>query len=286
MKLGLVLEGGGMRGIYTAGVLDYLMEQKIWADYVIGVSAGACHAASYLSKQPGRSLLINTKYAGNKDYMSFRNFFREGSVFGMDFVFHRVPDELEPYDYDTMLQSPTEFVVVTTDIHSGKPAYFDKSHLQHNSYIIGASCAIPVFSRIVPYQGGEYLDGGTSDPIPVRKAIEDGCDHVIVVLTREHGYVKSPEKFRHVYHRKYRKYPNMVHTMDERHNIYNDTLSYLAELQRQGTATVIAPKDPPAIGRFEKNADNLRALYQTGYDDTKQILQESKLPFLNEEVTK
>lgn len=264
-----------MRGLFTAGALDYFLDHNIVFDYVIGVSAGACNAASYLSKQRGRNLLINTKYVRDKRYLSVQNFVKEGSMFGMDFVFNQIPNRLEPFDYETMLHSPTEFVVGVTDVETGSPCYCDKSHLNHNSVVVGASSAIPVFSRIVKYQGGRYLDGGTSDPIPVKKALEDGCERVVVVLTRERGYIKRPEKMKRIYSRVYRDLPNMVRVLNERHNIYNQTLEYLTQLEKQGVATVIAPSVPPDVGRFEKNEQKLRAAYQLGYDDTQKVMEQS-----------
>lgn len=263
-----------MRGLFTSGALDYFLDNDIKFDYVIGVSAGACNAASYLSKQRGRNLLINTKYVKDKRYLSIQNFIKEGSMFGMDFVFNQIPNKLEPYDYETMLNSPTEFVVGVTDAETGKPYYFDKSHLNHNSIVIGASSAIPVFSRVVKYQNGRYLDGGTSDPIPVKKALEDGCDRVVVVLTRERGYKKRPEKLKRIYSRIYKNLPNMIHVLDERHRIYNQTLDDLADLEKQGTAVVIAPSVAPDVGRFEKSEQKLRAAYQLGYDDTQKVMEQ------------
>ncbi len=267
MKTGLVLEGGGMRGLYTIGVLDCLMDSQFMADYVIGVSAGACNGVSYISGQRGRSLRVNTNYLDDERYVSLKSFLKTKSMFGMDFLFDEIPNRLEPFDYDAFFANPCEFTAGVTDVETGKPAYFDKSHFDHDCTVLRASSSIPVFSPMVRYQGGSYLDGGTSDPIPVKRALEDGCDRVIVVLTRDAGYVKRPESFRAVYRRMFRNYPAMVETLDRRHEMYNQTRSDLRELVKQGRAIVIAPEKPVEISRFEKNLKKLTALYKTGMTD-------------------
>lgn len=277
MKIGLVLEGGGMRGIYTVGVLDCFMEQNIWTDYVIGVSAGACNGASYVSRQAGRAYRTNTDYIADKRYLSLSNFVKTKSLFGMDFLFHQIPNKLLPFDYNTFTQNPCEYVVGVTDAITGRPKYFDKTHIDTQNTILRASSSIPVFAPIVEYQGGKYLDGGTTDAIPVKKALEDGCDKVIVVLTRQRSYQKSPEKFRGVYRRIYKDYPKLVEALDQRHHQYNETLSFLKQLEQDGKALVLAPEQPLPIGRFEKNPDALRAVWQIGADDAKKRLSEIKL---------
>lgn len=273
-KVGLVLEGGGMRGIYTTGVLDKLMDHEIQTDYVIGVSAGACHGASYVSNQRGRSYRVNIDYLGDSRYMSFKNYLKTKSIFGMDFVFDEIPNKLELFDYDYLLSSECEFVTGVTDVQTGKPVYFGKEHLNHDTTVLKASSSIPIFAPIVEYMGGKYLDGGTSDPIPVRKAIEDGCDQVIVVLTRDRNYVKPQESFRAIYKRAFKKYPEMVRLLDERQIIYNDTLQYIKTLEKEGRAIVIAPEQPIKISRFEKNLEVLKGLYDMGMNDTTKVLPE------------
>ena len=271
-KMGLVLEGGGMRGLYTVGVLDYFIENDITMDYVIGVSAGACHGISYVSKQHGRSYRINTDYIQDKRYISFSNFIKTKSLFGMDFIFDEIPHKLDLFDYETFHSVPTEFVTGVTDVLTGSPVYFGKEHFNQDSTILRASSSIPIFSPIVEYQGGKYLDGGTSDPIPVRKAVEDGCDHLIVVLTRHRGYLKEAEKFRPVYKKVFKDYPEMIRLLDNRHIIYNESLTYLKQLEAEGRATVIAPSEPITISRFEKNMEKLNGLYQLGKTDAQNSL--------------
>lgn len=269
MKRGLVLEGGGMRGLYTAGVLEYFMDEGIEFDYCIGVSAGACHASSYLSKQRGRSFRINTAYLEDGRYVGVKNLLRTGSMFGMDFIFDEIPNRLDPFDYDTFLKNPCEFVAGVTDVQTGKPAYFGIEAMNHDSTVLRASSAIPVFSPIVEFRGRKFLDGGTSDPIPFEKALRDGCGPLVIVLTQHRGYEKSPEKFRAVYKRLYGQYPEMVATLDRRHEVYNESRRRVFQLEREGKAIVIAPARPVGISRFEKDLGKLRALYESGYADAK-----------------
>lgn len=266
-KTGLVLEGGGMRGLYTIGALDYFMDREIRADYVIGVSAGACNGASYVSGQKGRSYRINTSYLKDPRYLSLRNFLKTRSLFGMDFLFDTIPHQLDPYDYEQMFADACQFIVGVTDVLTGKPVYFDKKDIDHHAKVLRASSSIPIFSPIVPYKGGLYLDGGTSDPIPVRKAMADGCEKVIVILTRHRGYLKPKSKYPFIYRSVFKQYPHMVRLLEERHEIYNNTLAYLESLEKEGKAVVIAPAHPIQIGRFETDFRQLKALYDLGRAD-------------------
>ncbi|MBP1556697.1 MAG: patatin family protein [Oscillospiraceae bacterium] len=276
MKTGLVLEGGGMRGMYTIGVLDHFLEQNINFDYVIGVSAGACNGISFVSNQKGRNFRVNTIHIRDKRYISLSNFFREGSLFGMDFLFDLVPNVLEPFDYDTFLSSPTEFVVGVTNVETGRPEYYVKSDFDHDTTALRASSSIPCFSPIVDYRGKKYLDGGTSDPIPFKKALADGCERIVVVLTRDRNYRKKPESMRPLYHHIFRKYPAMYEALDRRYLIYNRTLEELHELEREGKAIVIAPENPLEISRFENNPERLVAASKLGQKDAAALEQKIK----------
>lgn len=267
MKVGLVLEGGGMRGLYTSGVLDYFLDQQIFVDYVIGVSAGACNGVSYLSKQKGRNYRVNTNYISDKRYLSLSNFIKTKSLFGMNFIFDEIPHQLDLFDYETFLNSPSEYKLGVTDVLTGRPVYFDKTHLDHDSTILKASSSIPVFSPIIEYQNGLYLDGGTTDSIPVKQALKDGCDHVIIVLTRDRNYIKKPESFRFIYSKVLKAYPNLIQALDNRHLMYNETLKFIKELEQQGKATIIAPSSPLEISRFEKDVSKLKNIYELGYLD-------------------
>lgn len=272
MKIGLVLEGGGMRGLYTAGVLDTFSQQQFLPDYVIGVSAGACNGVSYVSGQRGRNYRINTDYLGDKRYISLSNYLRTRSLFGMDFIFGEVPETLDPFDYPAFLAAPCAFITGVTDVQTGKPVYFPKQpDMKSQCRLLRASSSIPLFSPMVNLQGRAYLDGGTSDPIPVRQALADGCDRVIVVLTRHRGYQKPPTSHRPVYRHAFRYYPAMVRLLDHRHQVYNDTLAYLKLLEKSGKAMVIAPSEPLTISRFEKHKEALDPLYALGQQNARDL---------------
>ncbi len=238
-----------------------------------GVCAGACNGASYVSNQKGRAFRTNTEYITDSRYLSLKNYLKTKSLFGMDFLFDEIPNKLIPFDYDAFFNSPCEFVMGVTDVITGRAKYFDKSHVEPKNTVLRASSSLPVFAPIVEYQGGKYLDGGVADSIPVKKALEDGCNKVIVVLTRERGFIKKPEKFRSVYKRMYKKSPQMVEALDNRHIQYNKTLSYLEQLEQEGKAIVIAPDAPLPVGRFEKNPEQLKAVWKIGYDDMKENMQ-------------
>jgi predicted patatin/cPLA2 family phospholipase len=267
MKTGLVLEGGGMRGLYTVGVLDYFMEQSFMPDYIIGVSAGAANAVSYLANQKGRGYSVNIDYLNDKRYVGFSNFIKPGSIFGMDLIFDEIPNKLYPLDYAAIQSSFCELKIGATDVLTGKCVYFGKEHLKENCLILRASSSIPILSPMVQYQDRNYLDGGTSDPIPVKKAISDGCDRVIVVLTQPRGFKKAPQKYKILYKKLFRHYPMMIEALKNRHIIYNQALDYIQKLERQGKAVVIAPSLSLEIGRYEKNKGKLDKVYSLGKND-------------------
>lgn len=280
---GLVLEGGGMRGLYTVGVLEFLLDNQLVFPYVIGVSAGACNALSYLSGQHGRNLRINTDYVDDKRYMGCHSFLKTRSFFGMDMIFDEIPNRLDPFDYDALQACSSRLVIGVTDCETGKPRYYEKEEAfsRGSAQIVRASSSIPVFSPIVEYEGRKLLDGGASDPIPVRKALQDGCDKVVIVLTRNRDYIKEPQSFRAVYHHVFRKLPEMAACLDRRHTVYNDTINYIRELEKEGRALVIAPEQPLHIGRFERNREKLNALYEEGYREA-QRMKEQIFTFLGE----
>lgn len=281
MKTGLVLEGGGMRGIYTVGVLDVLMEHDLYPDYIVGVSAGACNGMSYASGQKGRGYRVIMNYIGDKRYVGLSNLIKTKSMFGMDFIFDLIPNQLDLFDYDAFQNSRFEFKTGATDAVTGKPVYFGKQYLDHKFTILRASSSIPVFAPVVEFEGGKYLDGGTADPIPVRQALEDGCDRVIVVLTQDRNFVKPPEKYRALYQRILKRYPEMIRVLDERSRVYNQTLQYVKQLEKDGTAVVVAPHCPLGISRFEKGHDKLEEIYQIGVQDGKAALTQMR-PLLKE----
>lgn len=273
-NIGLVLEGGGMRGVYTAGVLESFLENDIYFPYVIGVSAGAANAASYLSKQKGRNHIVNIDYVSDPRYLSWRNFLKNREFFGMDFIFGEIPNKLVPYDYETFYQSKGEFVVGTTDCFSGEPVYYSKQDYgQDILTVIRASSSLPFIASEIPFKDRVLLDGGISDPIPIKKAQLDGFQKNIVVLTRNVGYLKKPSRFQFLIKRKYPHYPGLHTAMKQRYQTYNETIHYLDEQEKMGNVLIIRPTEPILVGRMERNPDKLSNLYHLGYQDGKRYLE-------------
>lgn len=267
MKTAIVCEGGGMRGIYTAGVLEAFMEAGFVADALYGVSAGASNGMSYVSGQQGRGLRTNTDYTGDKRYLSFSSLLKTGSAFGMDFIFNEIPDKLDPFDFDAFYASPCRFYAGVTDVETGKPVFFGKEDITRDLEVIKASCALPMLSGMVEYKGRKYMDGGISDPIPLDQALAVGYDRIIVILTQHREYTKKRMDLRPVYHVLYRKYPRFVRTLDVRHMIYNHTLERLRRMEGKGQVLVVAPRQPLGIDRFAKDKQQLFSAYETGVAD-------------------
>ena len=270
-KIGLILEGGGMRGIYTAGVLDFFIEKNIEVDITIGVSAGSCHASSYLSKQYKRAYNATVDYINDKRYLSFSNLIKTGSIFGMDFMFNKIPNELNIYDYDTFAKSKSKFVVVATNCETGSPEYFELKDLKKEIIYMQASCSIPMFANIVEIDDFKLVDGGVSDSIPIEYALNQGYKKNIVVLTRDITYKKNKQKFLSIVNRKYKKYPNLIKAIENRHLNYNKSLNLVNQLEKDGDVLVIRPKKPVNVSQIEKNAKKLTALYEEGYDDANEL---------------
>lgn len=270
-KIGLILEGGGMRGIYTAGVLDFFIEKNIEVDITIGVSAGSCHASSYLSKQYKRAYNATVDYINDKRYLSFSNLIKTGSIFGMDFMFNKIPNELNIYDYDTFAKSKSKFVVVATNCETGSPEYFELKDLKKEIIYMQASCSIPMFANIVEIDNFKLVDGGVSDSVPIEYSLNQGYKKNIVVLTRDITYKKNKQKFLPIVNRKYKKYPNLVKAIENRHLNYNKSLNLVNKLEKDGDVLVIRPKKPVNVSQIEKNAKKLTALYEEGYDDAKEL---------------
>ncbi|SFT21957.1 patatin family protein [Paenibacillus sp. BC26] len=272
-SIGLVLEGGGMRGIYTAGVLDYFTEQNMYFPYTIGVSAGACMAASYLSRQLGRNREVNVGWVTDPRYISWKNYFSKGELFGMDFIFDELPNVIVPFDYQAFEASKEQFVIGTTDCDTGETIFYHRDEPGFDLLkIIRASSSLPFIAPIVEYNGRNLLDGGISDPIPLRKAESDGFKRNVIVLTRDTGYRKSHNRFGWLVRRAYRKYPEFVKVMLRRHEIYNDTLAYIDEQERKGNLFVIRPQQKLTVGRMERDPAKLDALYKEGYEDAKRLM--------------
>ncbi|MFE8695852.1 patatin family protein [Cytobacillus sp. FJAT-53684] len=269
-NIGLVLEGGGMRGVYTAGVLEYFLEQEINFPYVIGVSAGAGVAASYLSKQKGRNKIVNIDYVTDPRYISWRNFMKSRQLFGMDFIFDEIPNKYVPYHFDDFYSNNAEFVIGTTDCQTGEPVYFGKNDYGEEMLkIVRASSSLPFIAPEVHFHNRTLLDGGISDPIPIKKAQNDGFDKSVVILTRNKGYRKKPSKFHFLVKRKYSQYDGLQRALASRYQKYNDTIRYLEEEERNGRVLIIQPQEPLEVGRMERDPRKLEKLYLKGFEDAK-----------------
>lgn len=268
-NIGLVLEGGGMRGLYTAGILDYFMEKSLYFPYVIGVSMGACNASSYISRQIGRNKNVTINYIRDPRYLGFRNIFKCKSILGIDFIYDKIPKKLEPFDFDVFTNAKEKFVIVTTDCKTGKPVYFDKDTDKDILTIIKASSSLPFISPIVKYNDLCLLDGGISDSIPIKKSIQDGNGKNIVILTRPKEYRKKPFKHKRILRKFYGKYEGIIKAIENRHNMYNSTLDYIEKLEKENKIFVIRPSENLKVGRLEKNKDKLEKIYTMGYADCK-----------------
>lgn len=269
-KISLVLEGGGMRGLYTAGVLDYFLDIGLIFEDIIGVSAGACNSASYIAMQNGRNLEINTCYCGDKRYISLLGLFTRGSIFNMDFLFDDIPNKLNPFDYDQFNNSKCRLIAVSTDCETGKSFYAPITDMREDVVYLRASSSIPLVSPIVEVNGKKLVDGGPSDSIPIHYSVKSGFDKHIIVLTRHQGYLKKKNRLFPLCKLALKKYPNLLDTMKYRHLHYNNSLLLAEQLEQENKAVIIRPKMPVEVSRFEKNPETLRKLYNTGYEDAKE----------------
>ena len=265
MKTGLVLEGGGMRGLFSAGVMDVMMEHGIRFDGIVGVSAGATFGCNYKSHQVGRVLRYNVRFKDDPRYMGLRSLLRTGDLVGAEFSYHTLPNELDIFDYDTFNNDPTEFHIVCTDALTGEPVYRRLDVMNDEGLEwIRASASMPLVSRPVPLDGKLLLDGGISDSIPLRYFQGQGFERNIVVLTQPKGFFKKKTKLMPLFHLFMRKYPAIVQAMSRRHLMYNEELSYLEEQERQGNILLIYPQDTLPIGRTEQEEGKMRRVYAMG----------------------
>lgn len=270
----LVLEGGGMRGIFTIGVLDAFMRHGLHFPYVVGVSAGACNGCSYVSQQPGRARFSNVEMMRQyDDYISFKNLFTQGNIFNVELLYDRLPNELYPFDYPTFFSSEKEYEMVVTNCLTGKAEYkSERKSPERTMDIILASSTLPYVGKMVTFDESKYLDGGIVDSIPLRHALEKGYDKAVVVLTRNEGYRKKlnhgfmlnvlQKTWRWIM---YRKYPNLREALKNRGVVYNSQLDYIEQMEKEGRVLVIRPEKPIMVDRIEKNADRLQNLYEEGF---------------------
>ena len=268
MKKGLVMEGGAMRGMYTAGVIDVFMENDIEFDGAIGVSAGAVFGCNFISRQIGRVIRYNKRFCNDKRFCSLRSFFRTGDLFGVDFCYNEIPNKLDIFDTETFSNSDTDFYVTCTDVKTGKPAY----HLctdggAEDLTWMRASASLPMLSKNVSINDGIYLDGGMSDSIPIKYFQSLGYDKNVIILTRHLDYEKHKNKFLPIIKLKYRKYPDFIDAIAKRHIHYNDTLNYIKKEEAAGRVYAIRPSEPITINGATRNPDELEYVYQLGRKD-------------------
>lgn len=265
MKTGLVLEGGGMRGLFTAGIMDVLMENNVNFDGIVGVSAGATFGCNYKSHQIGRVLRYNMRFRKNPEYMGLRSLIKTGDLVGTEFAYHILPFELDVFDFDTFEKNPTEFHIVTTNVHTGEPIYRRLDKIDHTSMDwLRASASMPIVSKPVCVGGYEMLDGGISDSIPLKYFESQGFTRNVVILTQPKGFTKKLTKLMPVFKATMRKYPAIIEAMGRRHIMYNHELEYITQQQQAGKCLVICPSDTLPISRTSQNAKKMQHVYAMG----------------------
>ena len=265
MRTGLVLEGGAMRGMFTAGVMDVMMEQGLRYDSAIGVSAGAAFGVNYKSGQIGRVLRYNVRFCRDRRYCGLGSYLKTGDLYSTSFCYGEVPLRLDPFDFDAYAKNPMRFYVVCTDVHTGEAVYHEYTgYADHGFDWIRASASLPLAANIVRIDGRELLDGGMVDSIPLRYMESLGCRRNVVILTQPRGYLKKPNRLLPLIRRRYRAYPALIHALENRHDMYNAELSYVARREREGEAFVIRPHEALPIGRVEKDPKKLRMVSALG----------------------
>ena len=280
MKKGLVLEGGAMRGLFSAGVMDVLMENDIWPDGVIGVSAGAAFGCNMKSKQPGRVLRYNQKLAHDWRYASLRSLLTTGDYFGGEYAYHYMPRHIDYFDVDTFRENPMEFWAVCTNVGTGKAEYkrlteVDDTCLEY----IRASASIPIAARIVTVEGKKLLDGGIADSIPFRFFREQGYERSLVVLTQPEGYVKKQSSLMRLMRMWLHRHPRMVRALENRHIMYNEELAYIREEEKKPNTLVLRPKGKLTIGHISHDPAEMQATYEQGREVALEKLEEIKALF-------
>lgn len=277
MKYGLVMEGGAMRGMFTAGVMDVMMENGIEFDGAAGVSAGAAFGCNYKSGQIRRVIRYNTRFCRNQRYCSLRSLIRTGNIFEAEFCYHEVPEKFDVFDIERYNNSPMEFWIVCTDIETGKPVYHKSVRMNYNELEwLRASASMPLVSRAVEIDGKKLLDGGISDSIPLRFMEKSGYDRNVVILTQPRNYVKPPSSAARRLKPFFRSYPNLAKAMNNRHKMYNAELEYIRRSEQAGKALVIAPPEKLPVGHIEHNPDVLLEVYRTGRNTANKCLDKIK----------
>lgn len=275
MSIGLVLEGGAMRGLYTAGVLDVFLDNNIKVDGIIGVSAGVLFGVNYLSKQKGRAIRYNKKFAKDKRYMGMRSFLTTGNIINKDFAYYEIPFKIDVFDEETFEKSDTDFWATVTNIETGEAEYLKLTNVFEQMELLRATSAMPIVSEIIEIDGKKYLDGGVSDSIPVEKCKSMGYDKIIVILTRiiEYRKKKASSTLAKI---KYKEYPKLIETMENRYKKYNETVEKIIDMENKKEIFVIRPSKDLKIKRIEKDVDKLQAMYDLGVSDCKKQLEDLK----------
>ncbi|MGC6377375.1 patatin-like phospholipase family protein [Bisgaard Taxon 45] len=268
MKVGLVLEGGAMRAMFTAGVLDVFLDQHIHIDGIVAVSAGVLFGVNFPSKQRGRAIRYNKKYLNDKRYMGLHSLLTTGNIVNKDFAFYEVPFTLDPFDIDTFMSSNIDFYATLTNVHTGEAEYFKLGNAFEEMEVLRATSAMPFVSNMVEINGQYYLDGGIADSIPLKKCQALGYDKIIVVLTRPLEYRKKPAPS-WIFNAFYRKYPKLVEKLAQRYQNYNDTVEEIIKLNKNKEIFVIRPSQTLPIKRIEKNVEKVQAMYDLGVEDAK-----------------
>ena len=264
-KWGLVLEGGATRGLWTAGVIDVMMEHDIWPDGMIGVSAGAAFGCNYKSRQIGRAIRYNTQYAHDSRYSGMKSWLTSGNYYNAEFGYHTMPRELDVFDNDAFNRNPMEFYVVCTDVLTGEAVYKKLTEATEQTYDwIRASASMPLASRVVQLEGRKLLDGGVADSVPLEFFESIGYRRNVVVLTQPEGFVKQHNKLMPLMRLSLRRYPRMIEAMDHRHVMYNQQLEYVKRGEREGRCLVIRPERQIPIGHISHDANRMRAVYDEG----------------------
>ena len=265
MKKGLVLEGGAMRGMFTAGVMDVMMEKGIKFDGAIGVSAGAAFGVNYKSGQIGRAIRYNTRFCNDKRYCGMWSLLKSGDIYNTDFCYRIVPTQYDPFDFDSYGKNPMDFYVVSTDVETGTPVYhiYEGRH-DHGFDWIRASASMPLVSHMVDIDGQKMLDGGISDPIPLRYFESIGYERNVLILTQPKDYRKKKSSAMMIIKLMYRKYPHLIEAMAKRHEVYNATMDYIEQQEAAGKILVLRPESPLPVSRVEKDPAKLRLAYEIG----------------------
>ncbi len=271
-QAGLILEGGAMKGVYTAGVLDFFLDKEIEFSSCYGVSAGACHLCSFLSKQRGRAYRVSVNYLDNKRYCGSFSLLTTGDLFGTDMCYDLIPNYLDPYDFDAFDQYEGKAYAAVTNIETGEAEYMPLEEMHRDIIAVRASSSMPLVARNVRIGDGLYLDGGISDSVPIAKSIKDGNRKNVVVLTKETAFRREPVDTAQLalIKARYIRYPKVYELMKERHITYNSMLDYLKMQEENGNAFVIRPKKKSGVGRIEKDGKKLEELYKEGYRDAEE----------------